>query len=87
MSSLRMSYAKLQVPDMKHEPVISPNVCTLTFGPPCIYIYPDRTVEELKTKREAEPDKFFSIRNTNKVVVSQRTVAIAMTMGLVFNLR
>ena len=37
MSSLRMSYAKLQVLDMKHEPVISPNVCTLTFGPPCTF--------------------------------------------------
>ena len=46
-----------------------------------VYICPDRTLEEriaykklldeLKTKREAEPDKFFSIRNNKVVSVSE----------------
>jgi hypothetical protein len=46
-----------------------------------VYICPDRTVEEriaykklfdeLKTKRESEPDKFFSIRNNKVVRVSE----------------
>ena len=33
-----MPSAKQQPPNIKHDVGIRPNVCKLTFGPPCIYI-------------------------------------------------
>ena len=45
-----MSSAKQQLSNIKHGGgIVGPNVCTLTFGPPCIvYTYQDKYLTNLE---------------------------------------
>ena len=71
----------LSSPDIVQQVLRKARLLRTKEGYRAVYICPDRTVEEriaykklldeLKTKREAEPDKLFSIRNNKVVSVSE----------------
>ena len=71
----------LNSPDIVQQVLRKARLLRTKEGYRAVYICPDRTVEErmaykklldeLKTKREAEPDKFFSIKNSKVVSVSE----------------
>ena len=71
----------LNSPDVVQQVLRKARLLRTKEGYRAVYICPDRTVEErmaykklleeLKTKRNAEPDKFFAIRNNKVVSVSE----------------
>ena len=71
----------LNSPDIVQQVLRKARLLRTKEGYRAVYICPDRTVEgrmaykklleELKTKRNAEPDKFFAIRNNKVVSVSE----------------